>query len=86
LIELNEYGNESEQDNESGYQAAKTSHPKCTESDASIALVFGNHQPSNQKARDAKENINANPTALNDAAVKCHNHQDRESSQSIKAG
>jgi hypothetical protein len=86
LVELNECGDETEQNDECRHQATKTSHPEGSECNISVAAVFGDHQTSNQKARNAKENINANPTALNDAAVKCHNHQDRESPEPIKAG
>jgi hypothetical protein len=86
LIELNENGNETEQNNESRYQATKTSHPKGPESNTTIALILGNHQTCDQEARDAKENVNANPATIDDTAMKGHDNEYRESPQSIEAG
>ena len=51
-----------------------------------IALILGDHQTRDQKARDAKENVNADPAAIDDSAVKGHNNEYREGPQPIEAG
>jgi hypothetical protein len=39
--------------------------------------MFGHHEASDQETRNAKEDVNADPTAIDDATMKRDNDKDR---------